>query len=372
MKGAIPLFCANLFIFCMVCHGELVKLKPHPRHLTSFYLMISAGGALGGIFVGLLAPNLFPWFFELQIGLAATAVLVVLRFRKRTRQWAVIAVATLGFVAYLGIQIRQSTRGVRAMARNFYGGLKVVDRNELPDTVRIEMHGTINHGQQYLDPRRRDWPIAYYSENSGVGMALHEAWDRGPNRVGVIGLGAGTLAAYGRPGDSYRFYEINPLVIEWARSQFTYLGDCKARVELVPGDGRLSLAREPNQQFDVLIVDAFSGDSIPVHLLTREAFDLYFQHLKPAGVLVVHVTNKYLTLAPVVHQIAGALGKQDRLVEDPGNRATAILPSSWVLVSGQAGVFNQPQMKSADKKVEDRRRRRIWTDDYSNLFQILR
>ena len=372
VKGAIPLFCANLFIFCMVCHGELVRLKPHPRHLTSFYLMISAGGALGGIFVGLVAPNLFPGFFELQIGLAATAVLVVLRFRQPTRQWAAVAVGTLCFVAYLGTQIRQSSKGVRVMARNFYGGLKVVDQDRAPNTVRIEMHGTINHGQQYLDAQRRDWPIAYFSRNSGAGMAIREAWEHGPNRVGVIGLGAGTLAAYGRPGDSYRFYEINPLVIELARSQFTFLEDCKARVEMVLGDGRLSLAREPDQQFDILIVDAFSGDSVPVHLLTREAFDLYFRHLKPTGVLAVQVTNKYLTLAPVVHRIAEALGKQDRLVEDPGNRSAAIFPSSWALVSGRAGVFDQPEIRAAAKRVEDRPRLRIWTDDFSNLFQILR
>jgi SAM-dependent methyltransferase len=372
VKGAIPAFCANLFIFCMVCHGELVKLKPHPRYLTSFYLMISAGGALGGICVGLVAPNLFAGFFELQIGLAATAVLVVLRFRRPTRQWAAVAFATLCFVAYLGIQIGQSAKGVRVMARNFYGGLKVVDQNQPPDTVRIEMHGTINHGQQYLDAQRRDRPISYYSRDSGVGMALREAWDRGPNRVGVIGLGAGTLAAYGRPGDVYRFYEINPLVIRLARSQFTFLEDCKAHVEMALGDGRLSLAREPSQQFDVLVVDAFSGDSVPVHLLTREAFDLYFRHLKPAGVLVVHVTNKYLALAAVVHRIAGALGKQDRLVEDPGNPAAATFPSSWVLVSGRACVFDQAEIRAAGKRVEDRPRLRIWTDDYSNLFQILR
>jgi hypothetical protein len=372
VKGAIPLFCANLFIFCMVCHGELVKLKPHPRYLTSFYLMISAGGALGGIFVGLVAPNLFPGFFELQIGLGATAVLVVLRFRQRTRQWAAVAVATLCFLTYLGVQIGNSTKGVRVMARNFYGGLTVVDQDKPPDTVRIEMHGTINHGQQYLDPRRRDTPISYFSRNSGAGMAIREAWDRGPNRVGVIGLGAGTLAAYGRPGDSYRFYEINPMVIQLARSQFTFLRDCKAQVEMVLGDGRLSLAREPSQQFDVLVLDAFSGDSIPVHLLTIEAFELYFRHLKPAGVLAVHVTNKYLALAPVVHRIAEALGKQDRLLEDPGNRSAAIFPSSWVLVSGRAGVFNQPAIHGVAKPVEGRPRLRIWTDDYSNLFQILR
>ena len=372
VKGAIPLFCANLFICCMVCHGELVRLKPHPRYLTSFYLMISAGGALGGIFAGLLAPNLFRGSFELQIGLAATAVLVVLRFRRRTLQWAVAGFATVGFVAYLGTQVRQSTTGVRVMARNFYGGLRVRDRAESPYIVRSLLHGSINHGQQYLDPQRRDWPTAYYGWNSGVGLALREAPDRGPDRVGVIGLGVGTLAAYGRPGDLYRFYEINPLVIQLARSQFTFLRDSKAQVEVVLGDGRLSLGRESSQQFDILVVDAFSGDSIPVHLLTREAFELYFRHLKPAGVLAVHVTNKYLALAPVVHRIDEALGKQDRLVEDPGNPSTATFQSSWVLVSGGAGIFDQTEIRAAAKRVEDRPRLRVWTDDYSNLFQILR
>lgn len=372
VKSAIPLFCANLFIFCMVCHGELVRLKPHPRYLTSFYLMISAGGALGGVFVGLVAPNLFPGFFELQIGLAATAVLLVLRFRQRTLKWAMIAVVTVGFVAYLGMQIWQSTNGVRVMVRNFYGGLKVRDSTGSPDTLRSLLHGAISHGQQYLDPQRRDWPTSYYGPNSGVGLALREASDHRPNRVGVIGLGAGTLAAYGRPGDYYRFYEINPLVIQLARSQFTFLQDSKAQVEVALGDARLSLAREPSQQFDILVVDAFSGDSVPVHLLTREAFDLYFWHLKPTGVLAVHVTNKYLALAPVVHRIAAALGKQDGIVEGPGNGATATFPSTWVLVSGQAGVFNQSLIRGVVRPVEDRLRLRIWTDDYSNLFQILK
>ena len=165
---------------------------------------------------------------------------------------------------------------------------------------------------------------------------------------------------------------INPLVIDLARSQFTFLEDCRARVEMVLGDGRLSLAREPDQQFDILIVDAFSGDSVPVHLLTREAFDLYFRHLKPTGVLAVHVTNKYLALAPVVHRIAGAMGKQDRLVEDNGNPSLGTFQSSWVLVSGRAGVFEQPEIHATARRVEDRPSLRIWTDDYSNLFQILR
>jgi spermidine synthase len=372
VKAAIPLFSASLLICCIVCHAELVRLKPHPRDLTSFYLMIAVGGALGGVFVGLLAPWLFHGFFELQIGLAATAGVIVLLLRERTAAWALAAMAALGFVVYLGVQIQQSTHGVRVMVRNFYGGLKVSDAGPAPDTIRRFLHGATNHGQQYLDPGRRDWPTTYFDRDSGVGMALQEAANRGPDRVGVIGLGAGTLAAYGRPGDSYRFYEINPLVIQLARSQFTFLQDSKAQLEVVLGDARLSLAGEPSQQFDVLVVDAFSGDSIPVHLLTREAFDLYFRHLKPTGVLAVHVSNHYLDLAPVVHRISQALAKQDAVVQTQPNRTAGIFASTWVLVSGRRAFFEQSPVQRAARPVQDSQRLRIWTDDYSNLFQILK
>ena len=372
VKGAIPLFSADLFICCMVCHGELVRLKPHPRFLTSFYLMISAGGALGGIFVALVAPNVFNGPFELPLTLLATAVLVALRFRQRTLRWRMVAAAVIAFAGYLGIQERQTTKDVRLMVRNFYGGLRVRERGPAPDTVRSLLDGVINHGQQYLDAQRRGHPTSYFGWRSGAGLALRAAGQRGPLRVGVIGLGVGTLAAYGRPGDYYRFYEINPLVVQVARSEFTFLQDSKARVEVALGDARLSLAREPDQHFDILVVDAFSSDSIPVHLLTREAFDLYFRHLKPAGMLAVHVTNKYLALAPVVHRIATALGKCDALIEGPGDRAMATFPSTWVLLSGQTDILEQPPIRSAAKPVEDRPHLRVWTDDYSNLFRILK
>ena len=368
VKVAIPLFSFNLFICCMVCHGELVRLKPHPRHLTSFYLMISLGGALGGIFVGLLAPRVFAGYFEMQIGLAACALLVLAVLHDESVVWKTAAAAGLALLVFLGLEIRQATTDVRLMVRNFYGGLKVVDE----DGVRKLLHGTINHGEQFVDAQRRDLPTTYYSTNSGVGMAIREGFPRGPERVGVIGLGTGTLASYGRPGDYYRFYEINPLVIQIARSQFTFLNNCKASLGVALGDARLSLEREEPENFDVLAVDAFSGDSIPIHLLTREAFDLYFHHLKPTGVLAVHVSNKYLDLQPVVHRLAADMHLRDGMIDTEDDDANAVFGSTWVLVSARRDFFDQPMIHAALARADNKLKLRMWTDDYSNLFQIVK
>jgi SAM-dependent methyltransferase len=374
VKVAIPLFSAGLFLTCMMCHGELVRLKPHPRHLTSFYLMISIGGALGGIFVGLLAPHLFHAVYELHIGLGVCAVLMLAVFYERSAPWYIAAAATVVFLGCLGYQMRKSGEDYRLMVRNFYGSLKVEDPDDpkLPDAMRKLIHGTINHGQQFLDPQKRDWPTSYYGANSGVGLAIREAQPRGPERVGVIGLGTGTLASYGRPGDYYRFYDINPLVIRLASTEFTFLKDCKAKLDIALGDARLSLEKEPSQQFDVLAVDAFSGDSIPVHLLTKEAFELYFRHLKPSGVLAVHVSNRYLNLEPVVHTIATYLHKEDGTVDTEDEDEIGVFGSDWVLVTGRQDFFDAPLIHGAAAKIKSGLKLRLWTDDYSNLFQILK
>ena len=374
VKVAIPLFCAGLFFCCMVCHGELVRLKPDARHLTAFYLMISVGGALGGVFVGLLAPHIFHAVYELHIGLGACAIVVLVALYRRTPMWIAGAVAGVAFVAILGFQMWKSGSDYRLMVRNFYGSLKVEDPDDPkdPDAVRKLVHGTINHGQQFLDPKRRDWPTTYYGPNSGVGLAIREMQKQGPDRVGVIGLGTGTLASYGRPGDYFRFYDINPEVIRLANSEFSFLKDCRAKLDIELGDARLSLEREPSQQFDVLAVDAFSGDSIPVHLLTKEAFELYFRHLKPTGVLAVHVSNKYLDLEPVVHGIAAYLQKRDSTVDTEDDDSIGVFGATWVLVSGNSGFFEDPLIHNAGVKPAARSKLRLWTDNYSNLFQILK
>ena len=373
VKIVIPLFSAGLFICCMFCHGELARLKPHSRYLTSFYLMVSLGGALGGLFVGWLAPHLFHGYFELPVGILACTLLAVVVFRDLSKwmsmAWAALAITVLVF---LSLKERDTAAGARLLVRNFYGGLRVTDSGDLQkgDATRTLVHGTITHGLQMLSGELRRLPTTYYGKQSGVGLAIENCRHSG-ERVGVIGLGVGTLASYGRPGDYYRFYEINPLVIQVARREFSYLRDCPAQVEVVLGDARLSLEREPDQNFDVLAVDAFSSDSIPVHLLTREAFQLYFGHLKAEGVLAVHISNNHLDLAPVVQSLASALHKE-ALLFDTDDDEQEVYGATWVLLAGPGEVLRKPAFQQAGSPLEPRAGLRLWTDDYSNLFQILK
>jgi SAM-dependent methyltransferase len=373
VKVVIPLFSAGLFICCMFCHGELARLKPHSRYLTSFYLMISLGGALGGLFVGWLAPRLFHGYFELPVGIFACTLLALVVFRDQ-KQWMFMAWAALAVtvLVFLALKERDTAAGARVMVRNFYGGLRVTDSGDLrkEDATRTLVHGTITHGLQFLAPASRRLPTTYYGRQSGVGLAIENCRHSG-ERVGVIGLGVGTLACYGQPGDYYRFYEINPLVIDVARREFTYLRDSPAQVDVVLGDARLSLEREPSQNFDVLAVDAFSSDSIPVHLLTREAFQLYFHHLKPQGVLAVHISNTHLDLAPVVQSEAAALHKE-ALLFDTEDDEQEVYGATWVLLAGQKEVMQKPAFRDAGTPLKPRPSLRLWTDDYSNLFQILK
>lgn len=379
----LPLFAMGLFTCSMVCHGELARLKPHPRYLTQFYLMVSAGGALGGILVGLVAPHLFNAFYELPLGMALCAVLVVVVLKQNStvewfRTWRrpaplVAAALAITLITYLGNEIRDSERGARVLVRNFYGGLKVRDSGPETrlDTVRSLTHGTINHGEEYLNPTRRDLPTTYYGPNTGVGVAIRDKQTHGPIRVGVIGLGTGTIAAYGRGGDYYRFYEINPLVPRLARTEFHFVGDSKARVDITMGDARLSLERQPPQNFDVLAVDAFSSDSIPVHLLTRQAMDLYFHHLKPDGILAVHISNRYLDLQPVLRVETRTTGKLARVVDTEDDESQDVFGATWVLVVSPTAGFSQAIL-NASTGLTALRTVRLWTDDFSNLYQILK
>jgi SAM-dependent methyltransferase len=383
IKVMIPFFSVGLFICCMVCHGELARLKPHPSQLTSFYVMIALGGALGGVFVALIAPRIFSGFYELPLGLAATACVVVAVLRGDSESdlggsWKrpvplAAGLLTLAVAAYAGFVIHERGSDARLMVRNFYGGLKVMEgvAYDSDEPVLRLMHGTITHGEQYVNPKLQGRPTTYYGPNSGVGRAIRQDQESGPVRVGVIGLGTGTLAAYGRAGDYFRFYEINPLVLRLARTQFTFLKICKARLDVALGDARLSLEREPPENFDVLAVDAFSSDAIPVHLLTREAFVLYFRHLKPDGVLAVHVSNKHLNLTPVVKLAAASLGKEVRMV-DTEDEENDVFGSTWVLVTSSTGFLDGPLMRTAGHAVALPGKMRMWTDDYSNLFQILK
>jgi SAM-dependent methyltransferase len=379
----IPLFSIGLFFCCMTCHGELARLKPHPRYLTHFYLMISAGGALGGVLVGLIAPHTLHAYYELPLGMVACAVVIVLVVKSDPsvtwfRSWfqpaPLIAVAaTLGLAVFVGLQIYKSTEDARLQVRNFYGALKVTDTG-LPlelDARRQLTHGTISHGEQFLNPTRRSLPTTYYGPHTGIGVAIREKQKNGAVRIGVIGLGTGTVAAYGRWGDYIRYYEINPLV-EWiAHTQFTFVGDCKGKLEIAMGDARLSLEREQPENFDVLAVDAFSSDSIPVHLLTREAMQLYFRHLRPDGILAVHISNRYLDLEPVLEGEAKALGKTAREIDTDDDDATDVFAATWILVVAPPAQFDSALI-AASKPLHSNKTVRLWTDDYSNLFRILK
>jgi hypothetical protein len=271
-------------------------------------------------------------------------------------------------------EIRAVSDGSRLMVRNFYGSLRVQDSTSGTDKetwTRTLIHGTINHGLQFLSDERAQLPTTYYGPNSGVGLAIANTWQMN-HRVGLIGLGTGTLSSYARKGDYYRIYEINPLVLDIARSNFRFLSGCRGTCDIVLGDARVSLERDPVQNFDVLAVDAFSGDSIPVHLLTKEAFQLYFRHLKgPNGVLAVHVSNKHLRLGPVVERIATSLGMKTLEITNEEIDDAQVFSSDWVLVyRPEAAIANIPMVTSAGEKVAARPELRTWTDDYSNLFQI--
>ena len=468
VRTGIAVFVAGLFVCCMVCHGELARLKPPARYLTHFYLTIAAGGALGGLFVGLVAPLLFNAYYELSLGLLATAALAVVAARAhRDRAWqrhllpasrclpALAAFAAAGYAAYpmqrwiasparaaverlhwkpadgfdrwvverailigavltlvalrgdwkfrwtrragrwaafcielgalllagyIGYQTRYLTSGAQLMVRNFYGALRVHNSGPPSDwtATRSLTVGIINHGEQFLNPARRDSPTTYFGPSSGIGLAIRAKQITGPIRVGVIGLGVGTIAAYGREGDDYRFYELNPIVVRLsapdpptAPPQFTFLADCKALHDVVTGDGRLSLERESPQRFDVLAIDAFSSEAVPIHLLTHEALILYFRHLKPDGILAVNISNRFVDLAPVVDGEARAMSKIDCVVESDDDDPQDLLAAKWMLITSPAAGFGQLILdKSA--VVPPARNIRLWTDDYSNLFQIVK
>ena len=373
VKEALPLFSLGLFLMCMFFHGELAAMKPSPRYLTGFYLMVSLGGALGGLAVGFLAPKIFNAYYEFGIGLLVTLALAVYLTRSAHRLVPVAALAALGTSGYyLFLHFDGLSSNARVMERNFYGTLRVKDTGPEtdPDTMRRMLHGMIMHGEQHLGPRRKE-PTSYYGATSGVGQAILGLQTSGPIRVGVVGLGVGTLAAYGRSGDVYRFYEINPQVIDTARKEFFFLSDSAAKIETVLGDARLAMEREAPQQYDVLVIDAFSSDAIPVHLITREAMGVYLRHLKPGGVLAIHITNRFLRLGPVVKRLADDQSLHAILIDDDA-KGSDLATTDWVLLSRDAELLKRPDVARGQAAIEELPGLRIWTDSFNNLFQILK
>jgi hypothetical protein len=372
----IPALCAALFVCCMVCHGELARRRPHPQYLTQFYLMVSIGGALGGLFVALLAPRLFHSYSELPVGMALCAALVtVVLWKDMPRLRVAAAVMTVAFVGYLIRNQVIESRVYILSARNFYGVLRVRDDPQWKGVPaqRLLIHGTISHGSQLKAAGSDRIPTSYFGSGSGINRALHALGDRGPIRIGVIGLGAGVTATLARAGDTLHYYEINPLVVELATSQFGFWNACPAEKRLYLGDGRLILEAMPAEHLDLLAVDAFSSDAVPMHLLTAEASWTLVRHLNTDGVLAFNITNRYLDLAPVVAEAAVANGFTGILVDDAGEEQDYYSPSDWVLLTRDPALFEHAdfQDKFAVSKLKRTPGFRGWTDDYSNIIQIL-
>jgi len=393
LAASLPLQIASdaavLFTGCMVCHGELVRAKPAGYQLTGFYLAVAAGGAAGAVAVALGAPRLFNGFWEFQISLVAVGVLFLLALLRDRRSFiwkspvligAGLAVLVLsGGGVLLRLATGSDTRTVFA-ARNFYGLLRV--QEDSAGTYIKLLHGRITHGFQYTDSALALLPTSYYSRESGVGLAI----DNHPNRaqglrIGVVGMGTATLAAYVREIDTIRFYEINPAIPRLSAGLapwFRYLSRCPGTVEVAMGDARLTIEREQAERdprrFDVLALDAFSSDAIPVHLLTEEAFDLFLGRLRePGGILAVHISNRYLDLVPVVHGYAERRGLPSVMIsaeEDDQGGWT----SDWILIARSDSVFNAGPIADAATPWDSTSYHpvRPWTDQYSNLLSVLR
>jgi hypothetical protein len=372
---AVALYAGGLFVGCMFAHGELALTKPAPQHLTTFYLMMSVGGALGSVLIGILAPLLLPGYYELGIILVLLAVLLVVRV------WpmhVVVRVLAIAFAIATALTVedamRRYTVNTRVMVRNFYGVIRT-RHFEDPAPYRSMYHGGIKHGGQLWDEDARRLPSSYFGPTSGYGR-LFASLPEGPRNVGVIGLGAGALAVYGREGDTMVFYELDPEVVDVAWAEFTFLSDMPGTLEIVVGDGRLSLEREAPRGYDVLAIDAFSGDSIPMHLLTREAMAVYAKHLAPGGAIVFQATNRYIDIVPVVQKLAAELGMQSVLVSDyPGadaGREYWLATTDQVIVTSNEAILNAPMVRHGGKPVEPSPEAPVFTDDYSNLLRILK
>lgn len=378
-----------LAAICMICHGELARQRPAARRLTSFYLSIAAGGAIGGFLVAFVAPLVLTDHYELYLSVIAAWILALASIILDRRSpyfdggkgpvfasllGMVVLLIALGITMYARVARQQV--GVVGQGRNFYGVLKVRLIKAKTDDLYYDLaNGRISHGAQFLDESNRRVPMWYYHADSGIGRTLSSNNPDAPRRVGVIGLGAGTIAAYAEPNETFRFYEINPQVFDFAEKHFSYLEDARARgakIELAEGDGRLLLEREPPQNFDVLVLDAFNSDSIPAHLLTLEAFELYLRHLnKPEGVLAVHISNDHLDLAPVVQAAAEHLHLDAAFVETPPDDTPATAGSQWILLSPRPGRFTEQNFGQPLQDYLQGKPPVVWTDDYSSLLDVL-
>ena len=384
VKYAAPLYIFGLFFICLFCHGEVALRKPPTEHLTQFYLSISIGGALGGFFVSIISPLIFSFYWELPLILLISCITFLWMSLYLHTKWQkviylLLTVACLSVTAYFCQTYYFNFKNNSLLSdRNFYGTLRVSETKYLDqDTiVRRLVHGVIMHGTQDMSDLGRTKPTSYYIPSSGVGITLLKKAEEKKNlKVGIVGLGTGTLLTYGRSGDEYRIYEINPEVIQVAKNSFTYIKDSAASISYALGDARLVLERELPNQFDVLIIDAFSSDSIPIHLITQEAFNLYTKHIKADGVIVFHVSNRYLNLPPVLNQLVSNSPYHAILVrnEEPDPNPFDLSSSSeWIIISKNNDFLNSKEFLNSKQEIEPIPSLRLWSDNFSNLFQILK
>ena len=382
----LAVYLLALFATCMICHGELARSRPAAAKLTSFYLAIACGGALGGVFVALLCPLIFTHFSEYPVGLATACALGFLGWTRRgaLRAWTSrnlqvrlpLMALLIGAMTAVVTTVQIGNRPALASRRNFYGILRVAERTDTLDRPFRELtHGRIRHGFEYLRYPESTWPTSYYGPHSGVGIVLNSL--RGEQRhIGVVGLGTGTLAAWGRTGDEFRFYEINPDVVSVARTWFGYLKDSKAKIDIVLGDARVELERELSsgaaQKFDVLAVDAFSSDAIPLHLLTAECADVYRRHLSANGLLLFHISNRLLKLDPPARGVARHLGWYAARFTARPHVESGESSSTWILVTQNQSFLERPEIVSGISPWTKADPAPItWTDDFASLWHVL-
>jgi hypothetical protein len=375
LRIGLIFFLVEVFFACLFCHSEAYALRPQrPSESTLFYLFFAGGGALGSFLIGIASPLIFSFNYDLAITFFVTALLaLVVTWSSGWAQrllWSTASVLLLALVFMLHVAYQRDTPFA---ARNFYASLRV--RHSLSDypgsVLRTLTNGPIQHGTQ-ISPALRRTPTTYYAEDSGVGLALRFCCQGRARNIGVIGLGVGTIAAYGQAGDRIRFYEINPTVYPIAQRYFTYLRDSAAQVDSVQGDARTTLAAEPPMGYDVLVIDAFSGDAIPLHLLTAQAMDLYKRHLAPGGILAFHISNQHVDLEPEIVQLARAANLDVRRVTSFENHDRGEFTATWMLLTNNAAFFNQPEVADKVNQPVADPRIPLWTDDYSSLLPLLR
>ncbi|MHC4999664.1 MAG: fused MFS/spermidine synthase [Planctomycetota bacterium] len=382
IRMLIGLYVFMLFSCCMVCHGELYRLRPSSKHLTGYYLMIAAGGALGGFFVAVICPLIFNVYIELYLGLLACVLFLLLAERdipaaqaKRRPYWiAALIIIGLTGISFMGQRTTDNRRAIDN-ERNFFGVLTIWEQawdNPVEHTLLMQ-HGTTFHGLQFQSSEKKNIPTAYYAPDSGIGMTLRHMPKQKDRRIGIVGLGVGTIASYGGETDTVRFYEINPEVERLARKYFTYLDDSQAAIEVILGDGRLSMEEENPQHYDVLVLDAFSSDAVPTHLLTAEAMEIYLKHLADDGVLAFHISTMHLDLHSVVWKLAEHFGLETAWIESYEDEQEGALASDWILLARDGDFLDSKAIRGSDSSPKYRRKEvKLWTDDHINLLEILK